>query len=78
VRVLGLRAHAAVRRCGLALCGYAPSIVDERRARVQMRLKELLKNRLMEAGWHDEMADYCRGARVFILPNLSVRVKERE
>ena len=52
--------------------------MDERRARVQMRLKELLKNRLMEAGWHDEMADYCRGARVFILPNLSVRVKERE
>ena len=30
---------------------------------MQTRLKAMLQTRLMEAGWHDEMADYCRGAR---------------
>ena len=51
-----------------------PSIVGKRRARVQTRLKVLLQNRLMESGWHDEMADYCRGARVLILPVVCVCV----
>ena len=27
----------------------------------QTRLKNLLQKRLKEAGWHDEMSDYCRG-----------------
>ena len=43
----------------------APSVfrrlaTDARVRACQTRLKVLLKKRLQQAGWHDEMSDYCR------------------
>lgn len=32
----------------------------------QTRLKNLLQKRLKEAGWHDEMSDYCRGLHALV------------
>jgi hypothetical protein len=35
---------------------------------LQARLKILLQTRLKESGWHDEMADYCRGVMPLDMP----------
>lgn len=58
-----MRFAAASRLIALYLCRVMMMDANDPRARVD-RLKEMLKTKLLECGWRDQLKEHCKGVSI--------------